>query len=289
MTPGKFLKEPLLHFLLIGALLFGIGAIKGESASTDPVRRIAIDSGQVINLIEGWRRTWQRPPTEQELQGLVEDFVKEEIYYREAMALGLDRDDAIIRRRLRQKIEFLSEDLSGTIDPTDAELQTFLSENVDSYRLDATFTLAHRYFNVDRRGAEAFDQAESAIDRLDGVGGGDQAQLVGDPLPLPMFFENAPERDLSTAFGPEFAQAVHASEVGSWQGPIRSGFGYHVIFVAERTERRVPTLDEVRFAVERDWRFAKQNEVGERLFQGLRDRYDITVEWPEALSAMEGR
>ena len=289
MNVRSLLREPLFHFLLIGALLFGIGAIKGDSASVEPMRRIVIDSGQVISLIEGWRRTWQRPPTEQELRGLVDDFLKEEIFYREAMALGLDRDDAIIRRRLRQKIEFLSDDVSEAIDPTDEELQTFLEENGASYRLDATFTLAHRYFNVDRRGDQAFDQAQQSIGQLHGVDGGDEALLLGDPLPLPMFFADASERDLSTAFGPLFVEGVNEADVGSWHGPIRSGFGFHVVYVAERTEGRLPALDEVRLAVERDWRFAKRNEVNAQLFQGLRDQYLISVQWPDALKGMENR
>ena len=289
MNLRHLIREPLLHFLLIGAVLFGIGAIKGDSASTKPVRRIVIDSGQVINLIEGWRRTWQRPPTEGELRGLVDDFLQEEIFYREAMALGLDRDDAIIRRRLRQKIEFLSEDLSETIDPTDDELRSFLEANPDSYRLDATFTLAHRYFNVDRRGDAAYADARDAVEMLDGLDGGDGTAPVGDRLPLPTVFENASERDLATAFGSEFGQGVLEAEVGVWQGPIRSGFGFHLVFVAERTDGRPQTLDEVRFEVERDWRFAKQNEVNEQLFQGLRDQYVISVQWPDALKEMGER
>lgn len=289
MNVRSLLREPLLHFLLIGALLFGIGAIRGDSSSVEPVRRIVVDSGQIFSLIEGWRRTWRRPPTELELQGLIEDFLQEEIFYREALALGLDRNDAIIRRRLRQKIEFLSEDLSETIDPTDEELQTYLEENAASYRLDAIFTLVHRYFNVDRRGDAAYADAKRAVEMLDGIDGGDGAAPAGDRLPLPTVFENASERDLATAFGTEFSQAVMEAEVGLWQGPIRSGFGFHTIFIAERIEGRMPALDEVRFAVERDWRFAKQNEVNAQLFQGLRDQYVISVQWPEALKEMGER
>jgi len=289
MSVRSLLREPLLHFLLIGAILFGIGAVKADSASVEPVRRIVVDSGQIINLIEGWRRTWRRPPTERELQGLVDDFLQEEIFYREAMALGLDRDDAIIRRRLRQKIEFLSEDLSETVDPTDEELRTFLEENTASYRLDATFTLAQRYFDVDRRGDAAYADAKRAVETLDGIDGGDGTSPVGDRLPLPTVFENASERDLASAFGAEFGQGVMEAEVGVWQGPIRSGFGFHVVFVAERIEGRLPTLDEARFEVERDWRFAKRNEVNEQLFQGLRDQYVISMQWPEELKDMENK
>lgn len=282
----KVLREPLVHFFLIGAGLFAIGAARGDSASVAPTRRIVVDSGQIVSLIEGWRRTWQRPPTERELQGLIDDHLKEEIYYREAMALGLDRDDAIIRRRLRQKIEFLSGDLSQTIAPTDAELAEYLAEHPDDYRLETEFTLAHRYFNADDGTETALEEARRSLTRLDGLGGGDAASRVGDPLPLPLFFEDATGRYLESSFGPDFLEGVDSLSVGSWRGPIRSGYGFHVVFVSERTEGRLPDLEEVRLEVERDWRFDKQNQVQSQLFEGLREQYLISVDWPEELKFM---
>jgi peptidyl-prolyl cis-trans isomerase C len=283
----KLLREPLVHFLLIGAVLFGIGAIRGESASVTPVRRIVVDSGQIVSLIEGWRRTWQRPPTEAELRGLIDDFLQEEIYYREAIALGLDRDDMVIRRRLRQKIELLSGDIAETVDPTEEELQAFLDENVERYRIDPTFTLAHRYFNADRRGEDALADAEASIARLSGLSGGDEAAPAGDRLPLPEVFERIGLRELASQFGQEFADGVGGLEVGVWTGPVRSGFGYHVVFIEEKIAGRPATLDEVRFEIDRDWRFAHQQEMEEQLFAGLRDQYLISVVWPEELKSLE--
>ncbi|MDH3734864.1 MAG: peptidylprolyl isomerase [Gemmatimonadota bacterium] len=284
----RFLREPLVHFLLIGAALFAIGALRGETSSVEPVRRIVVDSGQIVSLIEGWRRTWQRPPTESELRGLVDDFLQEEIYYREAIALGLDRDDVIIRRRLRQKVEMLSSDISQVIDPTDDDLRAFLDQNAEDYRRETLYTLAHRYFNADRRGESAYSDAEAATSRLEGFDGGDAVSPVGDRLPLPQAFERATGQDVATAFGSEFADGVAGLEIGAWQGPIRSGFGFHVVYVAERVDGQIPSLDEIRFEVERDWRFARERQMEEELFAGLRDQYLISVQLPEALKGVEG-
>ena len=151
MAFKKLLREPLLHFVAIGALLFVVAGVMGKSGTTDPERRLVVTEGEVLRLIEGWSRTWQRPPTRRELDGLIEDYIQEEIMYREAMAMGLDRDDAIIRRRLRQKMEFLSEDIAASIAPTGVELQAYLAENPDKFRVPPRYSFTHVYFSADRR------------------------------------------------------------------------------------------------------------------------------------------
>ena len=150
----QIFKEPLVHFLMLGAILFGIGLIRGEAA-TPSSTRIAITPGVIERLVEGFRATWRRPPTESEFAGLVEDYLKEEVMYREAVVMGLDQGDQIIRRRLRQKVEFLTADLVGTVQPTDEEMSAFFGEHREDYRRDVRFRFVHVFFRTD--GAEGED------------------------------------------------------------------------------------------------------------------------------------
>ncbi len=157
----NFFREPLAHFFVLGAGIFLLSTLVGES--DEPPDQIVVSVGQIDRLVETWQRTWQRPPTRAELEGLVEDHIREEILYREAIALGLDRDDTIIRRRLRQKMEFLSQDLVGQVEPTDAELRTYLRENADAYQIEPRVTFQQIYLNRERRGANAEDDARRLL------------------------------------------------------------------------------------------------------------------------------
>ena len=158
----KLLREPLVHFLVLGAALFLLYKIVADPVG-DRSDRIVVTSGHIERLVEGWKRTWQRPPTRKELEGLIEDHIREEILYREARAMGLDRDDTIIRRRLRQKMEFLFEDLGAQANPSDEELQAFLDKNPDAFRVATRVTFSHIYLNRDRRGESATRDAERLL------------------------------------------------------------------------------------------------------------------------------
>jgi hypothetical protein len=284
MSPMKrLLREPLVHFLALGAALFVIAQLTGAGSTTEPSRRVMVTQGQVERLLEGFRRTWMRPPTRQELDGLINDFIQEEIFYREALALGLDREDAIIRRRLRQKMEFLSEDLAELVEPTDQDLEEYLSTHADDFRRDTQYRLAQVYVSVDRHGAAARDTALRILEVLRQRGTEADVDALGDRLPLPRRFDGVSERELAQTFGQDFAAAVGSLEPGAWQGPVPSGFGLHLVVVAERIDGTLPSLDEVRDQVAREWGWARQQEVNERLYQGFRDQYVVTVEWPDGL------
>ena len=148
----KIIRDPLFHFLLLGAVIFAIYGFVTRHR-TDKPGEIVVTQGTVENLVTGFTRTWQRPPTEEELQGLVRDYIREEAAYREALALGLDRDDMIVRRRLRQKLEFLSDELASRTEPTDADLQSFLAAHQESFRLSRSFSFRQIYFNPQLHGA----------------------------------------------------------------------------------------------------------------------------------------
>ena len=275
-------REPLVHFLVLGAGIFLISGLLRNPAADKP-DRIVVTAGHIEQIVEGWSRTWQRPPAPQELEGLIEDYIREEVFYREALVLGLDRDDTIIRRRLRQKMEFLSEDMAGVAEPTDEELQTFLESHPDTFRIDTKVTFSHIYFNQDRRGETIRNDAEHLRAKL--VKGNNEVDRneLGDPFPLPHDFEMLPEDEVTKLFGHEFAVQLLKLEPNTWTGPVESGYGIHLVFVRERIDGRMPELSEVREAVQREWFAAQRSKAKETFYRQLRDRYTVSVELPERL------
>jgi hypothetical protein len=279
------LREPLVHFLLLGGVLFGIGILRGENEGAS-ANRIAITPGAVERLIEGFRLTWQRPPTEGEFRGLVEEYLKEEVLYREALEMGLDRDDQIIRRRMRQKLEFLTSDVVEAFEPTEQELQSHLTENADLYRREATVSFLQIYFRQSDDVAADRVRATSVRDRLLADPGLDPRQL-GDPFMHPLAQGGLRERDVASAFGAEFAAEVVGLPIGEWSGPVESAFGLHVVRVDVLEPGGLSDLDEVRDAVYRDLVSLRTREAEQAYFEQLLAQYTVTVDWPEGMEAVE--
>jgi hypothetical protein len=229
-------------------------------------------------LAELFQRTWRRPPTEAELDGLIDDFVKEEILYREALALGIEQDDIVIRRRLRQKMEFISEDLATQAEPTGAELQAFLEEHPERFREPSRVSFAQVYLSPERRGEAAWGDAERMLVALD-AGRSDPAE-AGDPFLLEQDYRELAAHDVERLFGRAFAAQVAELPIGRWSGPVESGYGLHLVLVRERDPARLPDLDEVRDAVANEWWAARRKEANRAFYDGLRARYEVTVERP---------
>lgn len=270
----SWLREPLLHFLAIGALLFAIFGWQGGTGSN----RIVVTPGEVESMVATFSRTWQRQPTEQELKNLLDDRIRDEMAVREAVALGLDRDDTVIRRRLRQKLEFIVEGDVDATPVTDAELQTYLDRHPDRYRLEPILTLRQVYLSPQRRGAALDADGQALLARLTLAGASAEIGNAGDPLLMPAELPGASRSDIARQFGDVFADATAKLQVGKWTGPIPSGFGVHVVFVRERVDSRAPRLDEVRADVERDLRADRQRERLDALYVDLLSRYRITIE-----------
>jgi hypothetical protein len=281
-TLKTLLREPLVHFLLLGAGVFGLFALIGDRSELEP-DEIVIGAGHIERLSQAWRKTRMRPPTQLELEGLIEDFIREEIFYREAMILGLDQDNAVIRRHLRQKMEFLSEDIAAQVNHEDSDLQTFLDANPDKFREDARISFRHIYFSWDARGDMTESDARQVLATLDGSETDEAAASRGDSLPLPIAMELYPQRDIASQFGREFAASLTQLETGQWLGPVASGFGLHLVFIEERIEANVPDLEVVRDAVIREWREVKRQDVNQAFFAELRSRYSVVIERPEWL------
>lgn len=278
---SRFLKEPLLHFFLLGAGIFLLSAYFSDSDQL-AADEIVVTTGQLERLVESWKKTRMRPPTQVELQGLVDDYLREEIYYREALAMGLDSDDMIIRRRMRQKMEFISQDLSSLADPTDEELQQYLQDNANAYMIEPILSLRQVFLSRDRRGEAIQDDARKILEILHREPATDIGQL-GDPLLLPQVIDELSARDVSDMFGRDFTAQLLTLAPGSWLGPVSSGYGLHLVFIEEIVAARTPDLAEVLGRVETDWRDEKRRTINDELYYGLKERYTIVVERPEWL------
>jgi PPIC-type PPIASE domain len=277
----RFLKEPLLHFLLLGAAIFVAYSFVSKRSSGEP-GKIVITQGQIEHLATGFAKTWQRPPTVEELAGLVRDRVREEVYCREALALGLDKDDTIIRRRLRQKMEFVSDDIAAQTEPSDEELSAYLKAHPDSFRVERQFTFSQVYLNPEKHGENLARDAVQMLAQLNHDGGKIDISALGDSFLLEHRFEAAPASEVAKQFGEKFTAKLGELPPGQWQGPIESGYGAHLVFVSERTEGRLPALADVREAVRREWANARRLEGNEKFYQELLKRYRVTIERPKA-------
>jgi hypothetical protein len=276
----RVIREPLFHFLILGAAIFvAHGFITRHR--TDKPGEIVVTQAAIENLATGFTRTWQRPPTEDELQGLVRDYIREEAAYREALALGLDRDDMIVRRRLRQKLEFVSDDLATRTEPSDAELQSFLRAHRETFQAEPRFSFRQIYFNPQVRGDKVHSDAARALEHLQHAGSAVRDHDLGDPFLLELNFDNVPLSDVKRTFGEQFASAIGALPVGSWQGPIESGYGVHLVYVAKHADSDFPALTEVREQVRREYLDAKRQEATDKFYQALLSRYRVRIESPE--------
>ena len=273
----KLLKDPLLHFLLIGAALFlAFGLIKSPEGIEE--NRIIITSGDIEALQANFARTWQRPPTESEVSGLIEERVRDEIAYREAVAMGLDQGDSVIRRRLRMKMELIVEDVAGFSPPTDEDLETYLAEYRESFRQQPQVSFIHVYLNSDKRGASVEDDAREILARLSAAGIDADPESYGDPSMLPKELPLYYIKDIGRLFGVDFSRQILEVKPGAWTGPVWSSYGLHLVYVRERIEGRDPKLDEVRKEVEREWSALRRKEFKQATYKKLRERYTVTIE-----------
>ena len=263
------MREPLLHFLLGGAALF---LLFNYVTDSDVVGddQIVVTSGQVEHLVTLFVKTRQRVPTDVELRGLVDDYVLEEVFYREALAIGLDRDDTIIRRRLRQKIEFLLDDYTA-VEPSDADLQQLLDGQPDRFRRDSRITFEQVYFKAESRDAVAPTLA------LLQAGDPDPNRFTESHL-IAYRFDDDSEAVIAAQFGGVFATELFALEPGQWTGPVDSPFGLHLIYVEHIVVGTVPALADIRANVAREWLVDFRAAAQEKIVEQMKAKYTVTIE-----------
>jgi hypothetical protein len=277
----RLFREPLVQFLLLGALLFAYFEWKGGGSGPGSTR-ISITPGLVEHLASGFGRTWQRPPTDAELKGLIDEYVKEEIATREAVGMGLDRDDTIIRRRLRQKLEFLVEDAASSSPPTDAEVRAWLDTHPQSFRAEPQLAFRQVYLSPQRRGKSAGADAQRLLAQLRAEGQDAATERLGDASMLPAELPLGPLREVARSFGDDFAQEVVKIEPGRWSGPVESPYGLHLVLVLERVPAATPPLSEIHPAIEREVLAERRQRDLDALYERLLQKYTVTVERPKA-------
>jgi parvulin-like peptidyl-prolyl isomerase len=274
-----FLKEPLLHFAVLALLIFTAYGFLTPRSQVRPVSSIVVTTAKIEQMATVFSKTWQRPPSDDELKGLIDDYVAEEVLVREALALGLDQGDAVIRRRLRLKMEFMNEAEVDALTPTDADLQTYLDANPAFYQINPKIGFEQVFLNSDRRGDAASADATALLAVLQASPDADIATL-GDVTLLPTSEPLTEVARVADDFGTEFAAALAKTPVGIWSGPIVSSYGIHLVRVTERQPGRTPKLTEVREAVLRDWMNAERVRGGKAQLDKLLAQYTITIEAP---------
>jgi hypothetical protein len=283
---GRLLKEPLVHFLAFALIVFAAYHILAPSADGGRSGRIVVTAAKVEQIAARFAQIWQRPPSTVELKGLIDEEVKEEIYVREALALGLDKDDTLIRRRLRQKMELLSDAGADARSPTDAELEAYLKSHPETFAVDPAISFQQIFLNPQRQGPAIEQTADSILKSLT-ANPEIEATTLGDPSLLPAEMPLTSLKSIGHMFGSEFADAIGEAKAGVWIGPIASGFGLHIVRVSERQEGRVPALTEVRDAVLREWSNDKRKQLESERLAALLSRYEVTVEGVPAAGAKQ--
>ena len=279
----RWLREPALQFLLIGTGLFlAYGWLHGRASFSRDT--IVITEGRIEQLAAGFAGLHRRPPTREELDGMVQDAVREEILYREAMALHLDADDVIVRRHLAQKLQFVSEDTHPVAEPTQAQLRDFLAQHPQQFQAERGYSFTQVFLNPQRHGSQLQADAQRLLAALRTAP--DDAALVkgGDPFLLDSHFERLPAGETARLFGVDFEKALQTTATGQWQGPVTSSLGTHLVLLRLRDEPGPPRLADIQAEVRRAWMNEQRELANARFYAELRRRYDVKVELP-AVSA----
>ena len=283
----RFLTEPLLHFLALALAIFALyGALNRNAAP--PGEDIVVTGAKIEQLAGLFARTRQRPPTASEVKGLIDDHVKEEILYREALALGLDKDDTIIRRRLRLKMEFLSQAQAEAATPSEAELEAYLKGNPDRFLIEPKVAFRQIFVSPARRGTAIEQDVASLLEILRAKPDAALAPL-GDPTILPTDLPLTRKGSIGQIFGEPFADAVTAADPGIWVGPVKSSFGLHIVRVDESVPGRPARLDEARDAVARAWVNDRRLQAEEAQFAERLKRYRVRIETQAGITVAPGR
>jgi peptidyl-prolyl cis-trans isomerase C len=261
---GRVLREPLIYFLLIGAGVFAVG----ERFGGDDARHIVVTDSERQRLIDQWQVQMGRPPGDEELEALIEQWIREEIYYREALAAGLDQGDVIIRRRLAQKLAFVSEDTAGVGAPEERALRDWHEANAERYVEPARITFSHHYFSTERR-------EDAQADARAALGNGAAEPAAGDPFMLQRRYVERSQHEIGELFGREFARRLPELPLNEWQGPVRSAYGWHLVNVESRSAPRALPFEEAAARVAADYGRDERQRASEAFYQSIRARYRI--------------
>lgn len=275
----KLFREPLLHFLLIGAAFFLFYNLFSNLGPDQSSKTIVVGADEIEWMKASWQQRWNRPPLPRELDSMIQDYIRETVLYREALALGLDKDDRFIRQRLSLKMEFLAADLATLTPPSEDALTAYFEAHRERYLDSPRYTFSQLYFDPGKRGDTAMWDAEATKRRLDAGEVADPASL-GDRLMLGSDFTGKDQIEIQKLFGPEFAASLAGLEPGQWYGPLLSGYGVHLVYVSRVDVPPDPDIAAIRDKLLQDWTSDKGEELKKEFYAGLRDQYTIIIEQP---------
>ncbi len=280
----RWLREPLVHFLLLGLVLFVVyGYINRGRGGVESSKQIALTLDDLRQMDMYFVSQWHRQPTPDEFQAMVEDKIHEEVLYREALAMGLDKDDTIVKRRMAQKMQFLAEDVAAALEPTTAELKAWYEKNTDKFALPSRISFRHLYFSPDHRGQRAHNDAVEALARI--AGHPEDSQMAGslaDQFMFQDYYGDRTSEQLAKEFGPQFAVAIFKLKSGSWQGPIESGYGWHLVFVDSVIPGRIPAFEEIEPDVKTAWLGEQKQQAWQKAYEAMRVKYTVLLPSPPA-------
>jgi hypothetical protein len=274
----KLAKEPLLQFFFFGACIYGAYALYGTPDEEVDDRTILVDANRIEAFISEWESRWNRPPTRRELDGVIGAYVREDILYRQAIAIGLNKDDPITRRRMAQKLEFLTNNIALSKEPQEGELERYFADNSNLYRDPDRVTFSQVFLDPDARDDTTLDDAAGLLSQLRAAGKPDAETFsAGDRFMLPNYYHRASELDIRRQMGSGFSTAVMQLEPGQWHGPVLSGFGVHLVYVYDKQQAPAANFADVRQRVLGDWQTEQQKKFNAEFFESLKSRYEIVI------------
>jgi peptidyl-prolyl cis-trans isomerase C len=274
----RIFKEPLIQFLLIGAGIYGAYGLFGTPAELNSETEIVVSADRINGFVAQWKSRWNRPPSRAELDGLINQYVREEILYRQAEFMGLAEDDPVTRRRMAQKLEFMTSDLARVIEPAEGELEAYLQANLEQFRGADQVTFLQVFFDPDKRGEATFEDANKALLNLQPAGVPDPELEAGDSAMLRSYYQAVSPLEISKQLGQGFTASLMELAAGNWHGPILSGYGVHLVYIYEQKHAPVPMLSDVETKVFEAWQAEKLEEFNKLFYEGLKERHQIIIE-----------
>ena len=281
-TLKRLVREPLLHFLALGLVLFVAYAyIQRGRFGVESSRQIALSLDDLRTIEIYFESQWHRQPTPAEFQAMVEDKVREEVLYREALAMGLDKDDTIVKRRMAQKMQFLAEDVAAAHEPSTAELKAWFDKNKEKFALPSRYSFRHLSFSPDKRGQNAQADAAKALPKVTGQPENSALALsLGDRFMFQDYYGDRTPEAIAKEFGPQFAVALEKLKPGSWQGPVESGYGWHLVYVDTVIPGRIPAFEEMEPDVKTAWLAEQKQQAWQKAYADMRARYTLLLPNP---------
>jgi parvulin-like peptidyl-prolyl isomerase len=267
--------------MFIGAVIYLLYGVFAEPVPEADDKTIVVSAGEIEWMQTAWQKRWNRPPTPQEFDGLIQQYIKETVLYREALTMGLNQHDQVIRRRLAQKLEFLAKDLVALTPPTEEELQSYFNEHLDRYQEPALYTFTQVFIDPDKRGDTTLEDAEAIKAKL--IRQGDAIEdpgALGDDFMLQSYYPEKDAVEIQKLFGSGFTESLAKLSPGQWHGPVLSGYGVHLVYISSISEPPAPEFAALRERVVQDWTMERGEELNDKFYASLREQYTVVIEEP---------